>query len=290
MPTSPTPLLRLVRRALAPAAAAVLLVPSAPAAAAPGPAPAPRCGAVLTADTTLGADLHCPAGDGLVLAGEGLVLDLAGHTVRGGGTGTGLRVAAEGVRVRDGRVTGWEEAVQVGVDGEPGFPADLAGLTVEGVRLERSGVGLDVRPLGDATARRVTASGNGAGLRLGADGALHVYSSALVGNSVGAVAVVTSRLGAPLGLMHTVVRGNGVGVSCAGGVVVVDRSVVAGNVTGASFEDCEGAALRRSAFAANDSHVLVRGGPVVSACTTYLGGPAPTGVRRVPCGSAEGTP
>ncbi len=41
------------------------------------------CGQVITSSTTLDADLVCPDGNGLVIQGNGVVLNLNGHTVRG---------------------------------------------------------------------------------------------------------------------------------------------------------------------------------------------------------------
>ena len=42
-----------------------------------------NCGQVVTASTTLHGDLVCPDGDGLILQGNGITLDLNGHTIRG---------------------------------------------------------------------------------------------------------------------------------------------------------------------------------------------------------------
>jgi parallel beta-helix repeat protein len=42
-----------------------------------------NCGDVITADTTLEADLYCPAGYGLAIGANGVTLDLGGHTLRG---------------------------------------------------------------------------------------------------------------------------------------------------------------------------------------------------------------
>lgn len=50
------------------------------------------CGAVVTHDVTLDADIHCPApGDtsGLVVGANGITIDLNGHTITGGNGGVG---------------------------------------------------------------------------------------------------------------------------------------------------------------------------------------------------------
>jgi hypothetical protein len=76
------------RRAMVVAAAAGLLAlaPAAPGEASPAPQ---RCGTVLTANTTLRADLTC-TGDGLFLGADGITLNLGGHVLRGSGTGVGI--------------------------------------------------------------------------------------------------------------------------------------------------------------------------------------------------------
>ncbi|QCB92755.1 right-handed parallel beta-helix repeat-containing protein [Cellulomonas shaoxiangyii] len=123
------------------AVAAALLAPPAhavPVAAAPPPVPG--CGATLTADARLTADLTCPAGNGLTLA-AGVTLDLGGHVLRGAG-GTGVVVPAAGdVTVRRGTITGWD----VGVASPPtGWEEDHEGtVTVERVRFDGNGSAMD---------------------------------------------------------------------------------------------------------------------------------------------------
>ncbi len=49
-----------------------------------------RCGATITADTTLHHDLlDCP-GNGIVIGADHITLDLNGHTVDGAGSGAAL--------------------------------------------------------------------------------------------------------------------------------------------------------------------------------------------------------
>jgi hypothetical protein len=52
--------------------------------AAPAAASHVACGDTLTVDTRLDSDLACP-GDGLVIAADGVTLDLGGHTITGSG-------------------------------------------------------------------------------------------------------------------------------------------------------------------------------------------------------------
>jgi hypothetical protein len=88
--------------AAAPAAACL----AAPATAAP-PAQ-PGCGDVITQSIRLRADVICLESDGLTVAGDGVVVDLGGHTVQGypfRGS-VGMRVTADDVTVRRGTVAG----------------------------------------------------------------------------------------------------------------------------------------------------------------------------------------
>lgn len=104
----------IVRRLRPPAAVAaaflITVALSTPAAAGPPPV---QCGAVLTADTALRADLTCP-GDALTVAADGITVDLRGHTIRGSGTGTGITIIEHhSVRIRNGTVTGFATDVLV---------------------------------------------------------------------------------------------------------------------------------------------------------------------------------
>lgn len=66
------------------------------------------CGSVITTDTTLDSDVGPCVGDGLVVAADGVTLDLGGHTVSGAGTGAGVRVARHtGVEVTGGTIEGF---------------------------------------------------------------------------------------------------------------------------------------------------------------------------------------
>ena len=56
----------------------------------PGAVQAQTCGSILTANTTLSANLVCPLGNGLVLAANNISLDCDGYTITGGGSGIGI--------------------------------------------------------------------------------------------------------------------------------------------------------------------------------------------------------
>jgi parallel beta-helix repeat protein len=84
-------------------------------------AAAVECGEVLTEDTVLEADLlNCP-GDGLIVGTDGILIDLAGHTIRGRGGfhppipgSAGIRNPGHGsVGIRNGRIEGFETGVEL---------------------------------------------------------------------------------------------------------------------------------------------------------------------------------
>jgi sugar lactone lactonase YvrE len=85
---------------------------------APPPGPATGCGRVITTDTTLVADVGPCAGNGLVLGGDNVTLDLAGHRVFGDADRTGrdagiLLTGRKGVTVKGGTVEGFDAGVSV---------------------------------------------------------------------------------------------------------------------------------------------------------------------------------
>lgn len=87
------------------------------AAAPPASASELLCGQAITVDTELTQNLVCPAGtDALVIAADGVTLDLKGFTISGPGayatTGSGVRaVQKTGVTVTNGSITGFRSAV-----------------------------------------------------------------------------------------------------------------------------------------------------------------------------------
>jgi parallel beta-helix repeat protein len=106
--------------------------------AAPAEAAAVACGDVITQDTTLTQDLTNCTDDGLVVAAPNVTLDLGGHTVAGWGNGAGIRIKADNVTVRNGRVTDFFE----GVFAEGSMYTSIAGGTVSNLTLRRDGISL----------------------------------------------------------------------------------------------------------------------------------------------------
>lgn len=87
-------------------------------------APPVTCGSVITTDTTLGSDLVCPDGLGLVVRGH-VTLDFAGHTLTGVAPGetpsdtAAVRVDEDSeVTLVDGVITGWSESIALVSDAD----------------------------------------------------------------------------------------------------------------------------------------------------------------------------
>ena len=84
-----------------------------------------QCGSVITEDVVLANDLlDCE--DGLIVAAQDVTLDFAGHQIVGrGSAGIGVRVAADGVVVRNGTIRSFSTGVlsAAAPESERGCPA-----------------------------------------------------------------------------------------------------------------------------------------------------------------------
>jgi len=129
----------------------------------PAGAAGPYCGDVLTADTTLTADLSC-GGDGLIVAAPGVTLDLGGHTLTGPGrrrfpaTETAVSVSATGVTVRNGTIQDFVSGVS-----SSGPRTHVSGLSVV-----RTQVGVTLGSDGNHIRGNLVAN-TGTGVRLDGD-------------------------------------------------------------------------------------------------------------------------
>ena len=71
------------------------------------------CGDVIVTDLRLESDLACP-GDGLIVTGSGLKINLNGHTIAGSAVGAGIRVnSSQDVSIYGGTVRGFLRGVYV---------------------------------------------------------------------------------------------------------------------------------------------------------------------------------
>jgi Right handed beta helix region len=201
------------RSAVAAFIAATVMIPLGPAAAQAAGSGVLPCGSTITTSTVLRADVTGCAGDGLVLAGDHVTLDLNRHTVSGDGIpnangfDVGLRVTGTDVRVRNGSVSA--------------FDRGLLALSSPGLRL----TGLAVH---DNSNRGIMLDEHSDGARIE-----HNISS---DNGASGIAVVASN-NALVTHNRSVrnVGGAGVRLDTADGVLVADNDLSA-NTFGAQIE------------------------------------------------------
>lgn len=94
------------------------------------------CGVTVFDDVTLDGDLTC-TGDGLIVAADGIRIDLNGYTIAGSGTGAGIAVTGRsGVWIRGGTITNFAVGIRVNtstglVIQDIEFAADLEGIDLQ---------------------------------------------------------------------------------------------------------------------------------------------------------------
>ena len=180
------------------------------------------CGATVTEDAYLAADLTCPTGDGVTL-GRGVTLDLRGHTLTGGGHGVGVRTAGTGTStVRNGVLEGWDSAVMTADEVEAG-----ARVRVHSLTLRNNGAGMTVV----SSAAEVRSShlvSNDSGIA-GLHANLTVRGSRMRGNDVG-VSVGTSTVK----MTGSLLRDNRIGVGCSESRCTLTRVTIVGGDRGVS--------------------------------------------------------
>ena len=105
------------------------------------------CGTVVTADLTLKKNLTgCPS-DGLIVVSSGVTVDLNGHSIRGLGSGSGVRVAAAAggdcpvvsVTIKNGAIEGFTNGVRMADACQPG---DLTFNTLTDLAIDHNGTGV----------------------------------------------------------------------------------------------------------------------------------------------------
>jgi parallel beta-helix repeat protein len=170
------------------------------------------CGATITSDIKLRADLaNCP-GDGLVIGKDGITLDLGRRTIDGSGAdgSHGIRVTGRrGVTIKGGTVR--EFAVGIGLDASDGNR--VSGVTV------RDSPGRGVNALNGSDRNLfsdVLSTGNLTGIAITGSTGNVVRSSALTANEFTGVLL--------FGATHTRVERNRVAGNVANGVAIVEGS------------------------------------------------------------------
>jgi len=165
------------------------------------------CGTEITASTTLDRNISGCAGNGLVVSGNGITLDLAGHRISGAGarSGYGIWLKGSDVTIRNGRVTGFLDGVHVAPATEGTPPSGR----LEGIRLVGNGVGLAVVPgagsVGSLSVACSQLGGNDEGLFLG-KGTLSITNSTISRNAADGLHAVDA---ASLTVSDSVASGNG---------------------------------------------------------------------------------
>ena len=117
-----------------------------------------ECGDRVTQDLKLDSDLRNCAGVGLVIAGDGVTLDLGGHTIDGTGRGTGIvngygGDGRRGFHVRNGTVRGFKVGLRSGG----------RGTTLRRLTVTRNATGGVVLRGSQCVVERSTISDNGYG-------------------------------------------------------------------------------------------------------------------------------
>ncbi|WP_337062222.1 right-handed parallel beta-helix repeat-containing protein [Kineococcus sp. G2] len=262
---------------------------AAPAVAAPPRATTVECGAVLTSSVRLAADVVCPDGDGVVLAADGIELNLNGHALVGPGdsSGVGVLVRAEDVTIRNGTISGWSSGVRAGTDPTDPFGGDSEGpvsAVVRQARVEGNGFGVEVRQDGDVRVRDTWLVDNGTGGYVVSYGRLLVEDSTASGNGTGFFSFEVDRDG--LVLRGTTVRDGGAGVVCStDGNAVLERTTLRRNEVGLAAFLCS-AEVSGSAFVWSGEHVrayLVDWDTVEVTCTTFTHDGGPLDFPVEPC-------
>jgi nitrous oxidase accessory protein NosD len=194
------------------------------------PGTAPHCGSLIVDDTRLTADLLDCRGTGLVIGADGVVLDLAGHTLSGSRAGLGIDIAhgVDGVQLLNGNVEGFS----VGIHLRQASGTVIRGIastraTVAAIRLSDShhvlianswasapnGTGIVIRDSDASIVRRTTVYSSVRGILVTGDSdENHVVRNHVIGNRTG-IAVVT-------GPDRTLIAANRVTHNTVAGIVV----------------------------------------------------------------------
>ena len=176
------------------------------------------CGAVVTTDVRLGADLlDCP-GSGLVVGAPGITIDLAGHLIDGTGTGAGVDNVAghDDVRIVRGTVREFLFGVEL---------FETTATTVERVDARANAIGVVVHRSEDVLVDRVTATENWSnGIEIGFSERVVVRRSTAADN---ALFGIVDRFSSDSTYERNTVAGNagpGLTLDRIGGAVTVTRN------------------------------------------------------------------
>ncbi|GAB7189326.1 hypothetical protein NUM3379_00320 [Kineococcus sp. NUM-3379] len=251
-----------------------------------------RCGDVVTASVRLAADLVCPDGRGLTVAADGVDVNLNGHTLTGAGTDgdweehVGIRVDAEDVTIRNGRLRNWGVGVRAGVVDGPETP--VASAVLRGLLLEGNRWGAVAHPGAALALDRSRLVGN---LVTGAamwGGTLRVENSTADRNGNGFLVFGAAPRQEAFVLRDSrVLRSGEAGVSCftSAGTILIERSLLQRNQFGYDDYGCRWWTVRDSVFQWNTWHVAgdLFAPNYTIECTTFLPRSRPIDLPVLPC-------
>jgi parallel beta-helix repeat protein len=94
------------------------------------------CAAIVSNDAILANDLSCPGQNGIQAAGLGITIDLAGHTLTGNGTNTGIGIFSDSVTIKNGTVKGFSTGLKVGADNAQLLSVRVSGAAGSGIQFD----------------------------------------------------------------------------------------------------------------------------------------------------------
>jgi nitrous oxidase accessory protein NosD len=182
------------------------------------------CGAVVTSDVRLQADLLDCAASGLVIGAPGITVDLAGHVLDGTGSGAGIDNSAghDDVRVTGGTVRDFQFGIHF---------FETNGARVDRVSAESNMIGVIVGRSAVGELDQVTANDNASnGIEISFSDAIAVRRSTAAANGHGGI------------------------VDLASHATTYERNTVTGNVSsGVTLWQSDRVVVRRNHLAANDT-------------------------------------
>jgi hypothetical protein len=189
----------------------------------------PQCGDEVTTDVRLEADLlECP-GDGLVATAPSITIDLDHQRLDGTGTGTGIRVLAADVTIRDGRIADFENGVKLPADG-------VGNAWLAGLELSHNDRGVAL--FGDSPWTG------------GSDGSVTIRNSRIHRNGLGVTANFWFH---QTRISHSTVNANGSGISFreSRGATLSRNRIAANERTGVNFDFAGGGLVQRNVIDRN---------------------------------------
>lgn len=150
------------------------------------------CGSTLIESVVLDHDIGPCPGDGLVIEGGNVSVDLNGHAIIGSSSGTGVSVrpsidvALTNVSVTNGSITGFEVGLGIFVDEPAGGCGEAGAIRVDRVAIRSNGLGVSIFGFGCETtillSRNVVSNSVRDGILVGNVGPVSIVNNQIVGN------------------------------------------------------------------------------------------------------------